>query len=42
MLGEQRVPAKKRAVNRLCVSSIAGSVTKVRTARGKKCCKVKS
>ena len=27
MLGEQRVPAKKRAVNRLYLSSFAGSVT---------------
>ena len=40
ILGEQRVPAKKRAVNRLYLSSFAGSVTKVtkvRKARGKKC-----
>lgn len=35
MLGEQRVPAKKRGVNRS--SSFAGSFTKVRKARGKKC-----
>ena len=34
MLGEQRVPAKKRAVNRLYSGSFAGSVTKVRKARG--------
>jgi len=37
ILGEQRVPAQKRAVNRLYLNSFAGSVTKVRKARGKKC-----
>jgi len=37
ILGEQRAPAKKRAVNRLYLSSFAGSVTKVRKPRGKKC-----
>jgi len=37
MLGEQGLPAKKRAVNRLCLSSFAGSVTNVRKTRRKKC-----
>ena len=37
ILGEQGLPAKKRAVNRLCLSSFAGSVTNVSKTRGKKC-----
>lgn len=37
ILGEQGLPAKNRAVDRLHLSSFAGSVTKVRKARGKKC-----
>jgi hypothetical protein len=39
MLDEQRVPAKKRAVNQLSVSAFAGLGTKLRKARGKKCTK---
>jgi len=34
MLGEQRVPAKERWVDRLFSSSFAGSFTKVGKARG--------
>jgi len=37
ILGGQRVPAKKRAVDRLFSSSFAGSVTNVRKTRRKKC-----
>jgi len=37
MLGEERVPAKKWAVNRLYLSSFAGSVTNVKKTRRKKC-----
>ena len=36
ILGEQRVPAKKRAVNRLYLGSLASSVIKVRKTGGKK------
>jgi hypothetical protein len=35
ILGEQRVPAEKRAVNRLNLNSLAGSVTKVRKPGGR-------
>jgi len=37
MLGEQRVPAKKKVVTHLYLSSFAGSVTNVRKTRRKKC-----
>jgi hypothetical protein len=37
ILGEQRVPAKKRVVNRLDLGSLASSVIKVRKTGGKKC-----
>ena len=42
MLGELRVPAKRRAVHRSCFGSFAGSVTKIRKARGKICYNLKS
>ena len=37
ILGEQRVLAKERGVDRLFSSSFAGSVTNVRKTRRKKC-----
>jgi hypothetical protein len=37
ILGEQRVPAKKRVVGRLYLGSLASSVNKVRKTGGKKC-----
>jgi hypothetical protein len=41
ILGEQRVPAKKRVVNRLYLGSLASSVIKVRKTGGKKCWNLK-
>jgi hypothetical protein len=37
ILGAQGLPAKNRAVDRLHLSSFAGSVTNVRKTRRKKC-----
>jgi hypothetical protein len=42
MLGDLKVPANKRTVHRSGFSSIAGSFTKVRKTRGKKCYNLKS
>jgi hypothetical protein len=41
ILGEQRVPAKKRVANRLYLGSLASSVIKVRKTGGKKCWNLK-
>lgn len=42
MLGEQGVPARTTAGNRLCLSSDAGSVIKAGKAGGKKCYNLKT
>jgi hypothetical protein len=43
MLGEQKVPTKKRSVHRSCFSSSAGPFTKLRKSKGeRKCYKMKS